>query len=115
MRLTSEFWVSALLRRASNAGAFCVIMKKGAVEAGAIFIVARLGGNDFDLFSPALQSSYEETDISDRSFEKTLTAVSDIQIEEQLSKEQKFDSDIWIVEVEGCDIAKFINLQTTQD
>ncbi len=41
MRLTSEFWVAALVRRVNGTGAFAALSNKGAAEAGAIFIKFR--------------------------------------------------------------------------
>ena len=115
MRLTSEFWVSALIRRVSNAGAFCVVLQKGAAEAGAIFLVVRKGADAYDLLSPALQMSYDDTKSSERMFEQRLLAVTEDEVEAQLAKEKRFDSDIWIVEVEGCEIAEFVELQELPD
>ena len=111
MRLTSEFWVSSLIRRVSNAGAFCVVVQKGAVEAGAIFLIIRGDEGGFDLLSPALQMSYGEDQTSERFFEERLSSVKEAEIEAQLTKEKNFDADIWIIEIEGCDITDFVELQ----
>jgi hypothetical protein len=115
LRLTSEFWVSALVRRVSTAGAFCVVLQKGAAEAGAIFLVIRRDADLYDLLSPALQMSYEAGQPPDRLFEKRLTSVSESEIEAQLSKERRFDPDIWVVEVEGCEISDFVKFQDIED
>lgn len=38
MRLKSSIFISALIRKLGNEGAFCSVLNKGAQEAGAIFI-----------------------------------------------------------------------------
>ena len=37
-RVTSDFWVSAYLRRVMTEGAFAALRQRGAAEAGAIFV-----------------------------------------------------------------------------
>ena len=39
MRLRTEIWVSALIRRAESAGALVTVVKKGAIEAGTVFLI----------------------------------------------------------------------------
>ena len=46
MRVTSALFVSALVRRAMVGGAFAAVTRRGASEAGAIFVVARLGSEE---------------------------------------------------------------------
>ena len=41
MRLTTDFWVSALMRRVFAEGGFAAVAKRGASEAGAVFVVTR--------------------------------------------------------------------------
>ena len=45
MRITSDLWVSALTRRVFAEGGFAAIVRRGATEAGAIFVITqdRLG------------------------------------------------------------------------
>lgn len=90
-------------------------MQKGAAEAGAVFLVNRRSSSDCDLFSPALQMSYGEDQTSERLFEVRLTEVTESEMDAQLEKERQFDSDIWIVEIEGCDIKDFVELQNIND
>ena len=90
-------------------------MQKGAAEAGAVFLVNRRSSFDCDLFSPALQMSYGEDQASERLFEERLTHATESEVDVQLQKERQFDSDIWIVEIEGCDIKDFVELQKTND
>jgi len=102
MRLKSTIWVSAYLRRCSVEGAFAAVRRHGADEAGAVFIkVARLDGTAA-LYGPAPQSAFDD-EPADRLFTAVLggdTPVPEADIEARLTREIKFDPDLWIVEVE---------------
>lgn len=97
-RLTSDFWVSAYVRRCQIAGAYALVRKRGAPEAGAIFIVVDRLDRSNDLYGPAMQGEAE--DVRGRSFDRIREAVDGLAIEERLAREMKFDSDLWIVVVE---------------
>ena len=56
MRLRSDIFVAALIRRAETQGAVAMLRRRGAAEAGAIFVkVDRLDGAAA-LYGPAAQS-----------------------------------------------------------
>ena len=102
MRLKSGIWVAAYIRRAQIEGAQVVLRRRGADEAGAVFIkVSRLDGTA-DVFGPAPQSAFDEARPSDRVFIRALKAqpASEADAEAYLARQIKFDPDIWIVEVE---------------
>jgi hypothetical protein len=102
MRLKSGIWVAAYIRRAQIEGAQAVLRRRGADEAGAVFIkVSRLDGTA-EVFGPAPQSTFDEARPSDRAFIRTLKAepASEADAEAYLARQIKFDPDIWIVEVE---------------
>lgn len=103
MRLKSGIWASAYLRRCDIEGAFAAVRRRGADEAGAIFIkLNRLDGTGL-LYGPAPQSSFEDARPAARLFTVLLGRdgpVPDADIEARLAREIKFDPDIWIVEVE---------------
>jgi hypothetical protein len=102
MRLKSAIWVAAYIRRCHVEGAFAAVRRRGAEEAGAIFIkLNRLDGTA-ELFGPAPQSVFEEAMPSERSFSRCLgeAPVPDQKIEERLVREIRFDPDAWIIEVE---------------
>jgi hypothetical protein len=103
MRLKSGIWVSAYLRRCTVEGAFAAVRRRGAEEAGAIFIkINRLDGTAI-LYGPAPQSTFDDAQPADRLFTAVLggaTPVSDADVEARLTREIRYDPDIWIVEVE---------------
>lgn len=108
MRLKSEIWVRAYVRRCQGEGSPAVIVRRGDRDAGAIFIlVNRLDGSVL-LFGPApagLASSDTE-----RRFAPHLggEAVAEAEASMHLAREANFDSDIWVVEVENRDGRSFL-------
>ena len=86
MRLTSEFWVSALVRRINGGGAFAALANKGAAEAGAIFIKFRNADGSYDLFGPAPQMVYDETKPDERQFTLLQSAVAEAEADAALDK-----------------------------
>jgi hypothetical protein len=100
MRLTSEFWVSALMRRVFAEGGFAAVAKRGASEAGAVFVVTRNRVGQSTLFGPAPQSVYDSARPDERQFSLLIVDAEVDAIEAKLTKEQRFDADIWVVELE---------------
>ena len=101
MRLKSEIFVSALVRRVFSAGDFAAIERKGADAAGAIFIRQRLRGGLANLYGPAPQSFSDDEEVrAERRFELRLSGVDAPEAEALLEKERRFDSDLWVVEIE---------------
>jgi hypothetical protein len=103
MRLKSGIWVAAYLRRCNVEGVFAVVRRRGAEEAGAIFIkINRLDGTG-TLYGPASQTAFDEAKPADRMFTAIVgreTPAAEAEIESRLVKEIRFDPDVWIVEVE---------------
>jgi hypothetical protein len=99
-RLRSDFWVSAHLRRLGIEGIAAVQRRRGAAEAGAIFVkVDRLDGSA-DLYGPAPQSLIDADAAEDRRFVSLLTEVASADVETRIGKELRFDDDLWIVEID---------------
>jgi hypothetical protein len=97
-RLTSDFWVSAYLRQAAHDGLDAVLRRRGAREAGAIFVkLDRLDGTAA-LFGPAPQALADEE--GERRFQLVLDA-DPLAIEERMERERRFDPDLWLVEIEN--------------
>lgn len=109
MRLTSQLFVAAIMRQASLEMGFAAVMKKGALEAGAIIIIHRKPNGQLDLYGPAMQNFYDDNASRDRQFEIRQKATSDEAINAFVAKEQRFDPDIWVVEIEVSD-AVFMSL-----
>ena len=102
MRLKSGIWVAAYLRRCQVEGSPAVLRRRGAEEAGAIFVkVSRLDGTA-DLYGPAPQSVFDEARPSERAFSAALKGLPlpEADVEGYLARQLRFDPDLWIVEVE---------------
>ena len=111
MRLKSGIWVAAYIRRCNGEGAFAVVRRRGAEEAGAVFVkLNRLDGTA-DLFGPAPQSAFDEAHPSDRAFVPCMKVqpAPDADVEARLAREIKFDPDVWIIEVEDRDGRNFLD------
>jgi hypothetical protein len=99
-RIRSDFWASAHLRRCALEGIDAVLRRRGAPEAGAIFVTLdRLDGT-VDLYGPAPQSLLEEDDITGRLFAPILTAKTPLDIEARMARELKFDPDLWWLSID---------------
>jgi hypothetical protein len=111
MRLKSALWVAAYLRRCQVEGTFGVVRRRGAEEAGAISVrIDRLNGTS-DLYGPAPQSEVD-SGRGDRSFVPCLAErpAPDATVEAYLTREIKFDPDVWIVEVDDAAGRNFLDL-----
>lgn len=103
MRLRSDIWVSAYLRRCGVDGVSAVLRRRGAPDAGAIVVkIGRLDGRSA-LYGPAPQSL---AIAPERGVERVFARmhrpewIDDRDAEERLARELSFDPDMWIVEVE---------------
>jgi hypothetical protein len=111
MRLKSSIWVAAYLRRCQTEGVFAAVRKRGAEEAGAVFVkIATLDGNA-TLYAPAPQTAYDDSRPTERIFAPTFSQpVPETTVEERLVKEIRFDPDVWIVEAEDRAGRHFLDL-----
>ena len=100
MRLKSEIWVAALLRTNAVNGHYGAVLRRGAAEAGAIYIVVnRLDGTGRRYGPPPGPSHGEDG-------QRLFIAESDeaqplADIEASLARRARIDPDIWVVEIEN--------------
>ena len=100
MRLKSEIWVRAYLRRCQAEGVPAVIMRRGDDAAGAIFIcIDRLDGT-VRLYGPAPAGSSESD--TERRWVSCFGArvVEQAEASKYLVRQHDFDPDLWIIAVE---------------
>jgi hypothetical protein len=114
LRLRADIFVAALIRQVANAGCFAVLRRRGAAEAGAIFVkVDRLDGRAA-LFGPAAQTELAES--VERGIDRVFTRlhreewVDPDEAERRLKRQIDFDPDLWIVEIEDRQGRAFIDL-----
>lgn len=107
-RLRADIWVAAYLRRCASEGVFGALRRRGAAEAGAIFIkIDRLDGSAV-LLGPAPVATDDES--GNRRFERLLDTENPVQIEERMIKEIRFDSDLWFIEIEDRSGRSFVDV-----
>ena len=110
MRVTSGFWVGSYLRRAMAKGCFTSVVKRGAEEAGAIFVILNHCNGEFSLFGQAPQSMFDDTDGTDRLFVSLLENQGENAVLQRLESEKNFDPDLWIIENEDRSGRDFLEM-----
>lgn len=103
MRITSELWVKAYLRRVASQGDFATVVRHGDDRAGAIFVKVVRRDGTATLFGPAFAGFSDEH--GGRAFMAHFggAAVEEAKVDALLQREAEFDTDLWIVEIERPD------------
>ena len=107
MRLRTDIWVAAYLRTMEVQGGFATLRRRGAAEAGAVFVVLDLLDGRCALFAPG--PSGEELE---RRFVRgqRRNGRHSGEIAERLAREVRRDPDLWVVDVERRDGAHGLDL-----
>lgn len=116
MRLTSEFVVSALVRRAQNEGAYATVARHGDDMAGAIFVLVDGLDGTVALYGPAPPTLDEEALPADAALTgNRLFAARPLSPEASreaadavLASEMRFDPDIWVIDIEDRQMRAFV-------
>ena len=100
MRVRSEIWVRAYLRRCEVAGVPAVVVRRGDEDAGAIFVSINCLNGTVRLYGPAPAGL--ESSRSDRRWIACLgeVPVQAAEADRYLTRETNIDPDIWIIEIE---------------
>lgn len=112
MRLKSELWVQAYVRRVLARGGFAATTRRGDADGGMIFIkIARLDGTAA-LYGPAPAGL--GTDPMERLFCRLGPGSADApaedrQIDAYIARQAEFDSDCWVIEVEDREGRHFLD------
>jgi hypothetical protein len=99
MRLKSEIWVHAFLRRCQTEGIYGAVVRKGAPEAGAVYVIVNHLDGTHHFFGPAPGPAYDE-DGERRWIEEIPFPARAEDITRLLNRRMKSDPDIWVVEAE---------------
>jgi GMP synthase (glutamine-hydrolysing) len=95
-RLKSIIWVQAQIRLCSISNLAAYVVKKGDPDAGVIFLrLNRLDGNNFIYLqtrSITGEIAWEQAN--------NMKPMKDNEAQEYLEKQQTFDPDLWIIEIE---------------
>jgi hypothetical protein len=101
MRLKSEFWIKAYIRRRLSHGHFAAVVRHGDDDAGAIYVKINKLDGTVTLFGPA-PSGLDDSGGGDRTWMRmhAATTISDAEADALIAKAFTFDSDLWLIEVE---------------
>ncbi|WP_439534366.1 DUF1491 family protein [Polymorphobacter sp.] len=106
MRLAAGLKVSALLRTVEAAGGFGAVLARGDATAGSIAVVSRTRGQEDVLLTPVMAASggyaYQETARGEA-------------IAAWTERARRRDPDLWIIELDIPDAARFIADSLTGD
>lgn len=80
-------------------GLYGAVVRKGAPEAGAVFVIVNHLDGTCHLFGPAPGSSFDEEG-NRRWIEELPSPAAAADADAVLSRKMKYDPDIWVVEVE---------------
>jgi len=102
--LSTDIWVSALIRRAEQGGAFAVVARKGDARAGAVLVklVDRRAGTA-RLYSEALRGD------GDRFWMQPAgSGKSEADLDAYIARAARIDPDVWVVEIEDVEGRHFL-------
>ena len=101
-RLKSAIWVDAFLRRAAIAGKNGAVLRKGAEEAGTVFVVINHLDGTHSVLGPPPGPSHDAE--GNRLFEHlSPTPIDWPAVRDLLDRRTRHDSDHWRVEVDDRD------------
>jgi hypothetical protein len=111
MRLTSALFVAAHIRRCYSEGASAVVIRRGADEAGAIFVMVDRLDDTIDLYGPAPQTAFLEPGRpNERLFQRLTDRSRPDEVNRRLEREASFDPDIWVVAIEDREGRSFLDV-----
>lgn len=109
LRLKTDIWVKAYIRRCYGENVPAVVVHKGDPDAGAIYIKVNGLLGPVWVYGPAPQG-YDES-----GFERRWCLAfggdeaSEAEADNYLSRQRDFDRDIWVIEVEDRDGRHFLD------
>jgi len=101
MLLSTDIWVSALIRRVELAGSFAYLARKGDPRAGAVILkVLNLRSYETRLYRPE----------TDDLWRRIITADDDY-----ITRQVRYDPDLWVVEIEDVEGRTFLTEKVEGD
>lgn len=95
--LKTDFWASALIRRAQIGGAFAAVARKGDADAGAVLVKVATLDRRARLYAPARNGEGERIWL-----DLSAGALGDdeAEVDAAIRKRTEQDPDLWVIEVE---------------
>ena len=111
MRIKSEIWVKAYIRRCFSEGAPALVVRRGQSDAGAIYIKINLLDGRAALYGPAPAGFAQDGD--GRSWIAVLgdETVPESEADAFLQRQSDFDPDYWVIEVEDAQGRHFLGTE----
>lgn len=105
VRLTTGVWISALRRRVEAAGGFAAVIAKGDAAAGSVILLLRAGNGKTTAISKVNMGTGEAG--WQKIYENRRD--DDDAARQILDKRRCHDPDLWIVELDVSDPARFVD------
>ena len=110
MKVHSDIWVYALVRRAQLGGAFATIVRKGDARGGAVLV------KTFDSRSRQTRLWSEATSAdAETLWMRPLASEAEADVDAYITRAARIDPDIWVVEIEDADGRRFLTEPTDLD
>jgi hypothetical protein len=95
--LKTDFWATALIRRASIAGAFAGVTQKGDTDAGAVLVKVATMNGKARLYAPARDGEGQRIWL-----DLSAGALGDVEaeVDAYVRKRSSTDPDLWVIEIE---------------
>jgi hypothetical protein len=100
MSVKTEIWVKGHLRRCFAAGLTGVVARRGAAEAGAVFVKVTLAAGSARLLAPAAGPAYDDNGARRWEFPLGREPSKPDDIDRFLDRQIAFDPDIWILDID---------------
>ena len=103
MILSSDIWVYALIRRVQLAGAFATLLRKGDARAGAVLVrtLDRKTG-EARLYAEATRADGQNV------WMQPHPGAGEADLDAYAERAARIDPDIWVVEIQDADGARFL-------
>jgi hypothetical protein len=103
MLLATDIWVSALIRRAEQGGAFAVVVRKGDARAGSVLVkVLNRADRTARLFAEATRMDGE------RVWMQPARSVQEPDLDAYVERAIRIDPDVWVVEIDDREGRHFL-------
>ncbi len=101
MRLRTDIWIQAYVRRCFVEGLWAAVSRKGDPDAGAVMVRLDCLDGTVRLYAPAPGGAFDDN--GDRRWTELFgdSETASIEIAEYLEKQLRYDPDLWIVDVEN--------------
>lgn len=103
MSISTEVWVSALIRRAQLGGAFATVVRKGDAQAGAVLVKTyNPRTREAALYAGALRGEGE------RVWMRPVASEAETDLDAYAERQRRYDPDLWVIEVEDAEGRHFL-------